>query len=64
MSNQETLEFIMDLLQDEEGISYKRMFGGYALLKNELAVALILRSEVFMKAVSYTHLTLPTIYSV
>ena len=49
MSNQETLEFIMDLLQDEEGISYKRMFGGYALLKNELAVALILRSEVFMK---------------
>ena len=49
MSNQETLEYIMDLLHDEEGISFKRMFGGYALLKNELAVALILRSEVFMK---------------
>ena len=49
MSNQETLEYILDLLHDEQGISYKRMFGGYALLKNELAVALILRSEVFMK---------------
>ena len=49
MSNQETLEYILDLLHDEEGVSYKRMFGGYALLKNELAVALILRSEVFMK---------------
>ena len=49
MSNQETLEYILDLLHDEEGVSYKKMFGGYALLKNELAVALILRSEVFMK---------------
>ena len=49
MSNQETLEYILDLLHDEQGISCKRMFGGYALLKNELAVALILRSEVFMK---------------
>ena len=49
MSNQETLEYILDLLHEEEGVSYKRMFGGYALLKNELAVALILRSEVFMK---------------
>ncbi len=49
MSNQETLEYILDLLHDEEGISFKRMFGGYALLRNELAVALILRSEVFMK---------------
>ena len=49
MSNEETLAYVMDLLHDEEGISYKRMFGGYALLKNELAVALILRSEIFMK---------------
>ena len=49
MSNQETLEYILDLLHDEEGVSYKKMFGGYALSKNELAVALILRSEVFMK---------------
>lgn len=49
MSNQETLEYILDLLHDEEGVSYKKMFGGYALLKNELAVALILRSEAFMK---------------
>ena len=49
MSNQETLEYILDLLHDEEGVSYKRMFGGYALLKNELAAAFILRSEVFMK---------------
>ena len=49
MSNQETLEYILDLLHDEEGVSYKKMFGGYALLKNKLAVALILRSEVFMK---------------
>ena len=49
MSNQETLEHILDLLDDEEGISFKRMFGGYGLFKNELAVALILRSEIFMK---------------
>ena len=66
MSNQETLEYIMDLLQDEEGISFKRMFGGYALLKNELAVALILRSEVFMKVdesnidLSLIHISDPT----
>ena len=49
MSNQETLEHILDLLDDEEGISFKRMFGGYGLFKNGLAVALILRSEIFMK---------------
>ena len=49
MSNQETLEHILDLLDDEEGISYKRMFGGYGLFKNDLAVALILRSEIYMK---------------
>ena len=49
MSNQETLEHILDLLDDEEGISFKRMFSGYGLFKNELAVALILRSEIYMK---------------
>ena len=49
MSNQETLEHILHLLDDEEGISFKRMFGGYGVFKNELAVALILRSEIFMK---------------
>ena len=49
MSNQETLEHILDVLDGEEGISFKRMFGGYGLFKNELAVALILRSEIFMK---------------
>ena len=49
MSNQETLKHILDLLDDEEGISYKRMFGGYGLFKNDLAVALILRSEIYMK---------------
>ena len=49
MSNQETLEHTLDLLAGEEGISFKRMFGGYGLFKNELPVALILRSEIFMK---------------
>ena len=49
MSNQKILEHILDLLDDEEGISFKRMFGGYGIFKNELAVALILRSEIFMK---------------
>ena len=49
MSNQKTLEHILDLLDEEEGISFKRMFGGYGLFKNELAVGLILRSEIFMK---------------
>ena len=49
MSNQETLEHILDLLDVEEGVSYKRMFGGYGLFKNDIAVALILRSEIYMK---------------
>ena len=49
MSNKQTLDHVLDLLYEEEGITYKRMFGGFGLFKNEIPVALILKSEVYMK---------------
>tara|TARA_B100001741_G_C16470535_1_gene559788 strand:- start:124 stop:471 length:348 start_codon:yes stop_codon:yes gene_type:complete len=49
MSNKQTLDHALDLLHEEEGISYKRMFGGFGLFKNEISVALILDSGIYMK---------------
>tara|TARA_S200000501_G_C20487687_1_gene596806 strand:- start:182 stop:529 length:348 start_codon:yes stop_codon:yes gene_type:complete len=49
MSNKQTLDHVLDLLYEEEGISYKKMFGGFGLFKNDIPVALILNSGIYMK---------------
>jgi len=49
MSNKKTLEYALDMLREEEGISFKKMFGGFGLFKNKLPVALILNSGIYMK---------------
>lgn len=49
MSNKKTLEHALDMLYGEEGISFKRMFGGFGLFKNKIPVALILNSGIYMK---------------
>lgn len=45
----EFLEYILELLEVCEGISYKSMFGGYAIYKYGLAIALIADDEIYFK---------------
>lgn len=45
----EFLEYILELLEPLGRISYCRMFGGYAIKKNGLAIALIFENEAYFK---------------
>ena len=40
MSNKQTLDHVLDLLYEEEGVSYKKMFGGFGLFKNEILLVI------------------------
>ena len=39
----------MELLEPCGGITYCRMFGGYAIRKNGLAIALMFKDEIYFK---------------
>ncbi len=45
----EFLEYILELLEPSGGIASCRMFGGYAIRKNGLPIALIFDDEVYFK---------------
>jgi DNA transformation protein len=45
----EFLEYILELLEPLGGITFARMFGGYAIRKNGLPIALLFNDEVFFK---------------
>ena len=45
----EFLEYILDLLEPSGGISACRMFGGHAIRKNGLPIALIFDDEIYFK---------------
>lgn len=45
----EFLEYILELLEPSGGISSCRMFGGYAIRKNSLPIALIFDYEIYFK---------------
>ena len=49
MTNSGFIEYIMELLEPSGGISSCRMFGGHAIRKNGLAVALIFDDEIYFK---------------
>jgi DNA transformation protein len=41
--------YILELLEPSQGISLKRMFGGYAVYKFDLPIALIIEDEIYFK---------------
>ncbi|MBT5654951.1 MAG: TfoX/Sxy family protein, partial [Alphaproteobacteria bacterium] len=43
------LEYILELLEPSGGIASCRMFGGYAIRKNGLAIALVFDDEIYLK---------------
>ena len=45
----EFLEYILELLKPSGGITSTRMFGGYAIKKYGLAIALIFEDEIYFK---------------
>jgi DNA transformation protein len=45
----EFAEYVLELLEPSQGISLKRMFGGYAVYKFDLAIALIIENEIYFK---------------
>lgn len=45
----EFLEYILELLEPSGGITSCRMFGGYAIRKNGLPIALIFQDEIYLK---------------
>ena len=49
MIKNQFLEYILELLDPAGGISSRRMFGGYAVYKNGLAIALIFQDEIYFK---------------
>lgn len=50
----EFLEYIMELLEPSGGITSCRMFGGHAIRKNGLAIAIIFQDEIYFKTDSST----------
>jgi DNA transformation protein len=49
VNKSEYLEYILDLLEPSGGISSVRMFGGYAIKKYGLTIALIFEEEAYFK---------------
>ena len=45
----EFLEYILELFEPSGGISTRRMFGGYAIRKNDVPIALIFQDEIYFK---------------
>ena len=50
MNNQEFLEYILEKLENLDGFSSGKMFGGYVLRRYSLPIALIFQNEIFLKA--------------
>ena len=45
----EFIEYVIELLEPSGGISKSRMFGGYAIRKFGLAIALVFQDEIYFK---------------
>ena len=58
------IEYVREQLVGAGAMSYRKMFGEYAVYLDGKVVALVCDNQLFVKpttaAVSYTHLTLPT----
>ncbi len=50
MNNKEFLDYIFGKVEELNGFSSRRMFGGYVLKRFSLPVALIFNNEIFLKA--------------
>ena len=50
MTRQPTVDFILEQLSDVDGVSARKMFGGYGLYREGLMFALIAADELFFKA--------------
>ena len=50
MNNQEFLEYIFEKLENLDGFSSRKMFGGHVLRRYSLPIALIFQNEIFLKA--------------
>lgn len=48
-SRQATIDFIVDQLTDVQGVSYRKMFGEYALYCQGRVVALVCDDQLFVK---------------
>lgn len=48
-TNPETVEFIADQMQGAQSISYRKMFGEYAIYSNGKVVALVCDDKLFVK---------------
>ena len=49
MKDESYKEYILDLLDDWEGIYMKRMFGGWGLFHNDMILGLIFDNELYLK---------------
>jgi hypothetical protein len=48
-STKDFLDFIIDQIRDQDLVSFKKMFGSYALYYDEKVVALICNNQLFIK---------------
>ncbi|MES2677858.1 MAG: TfoX/Sxy family protein [Pseudomonadota bacterium] len=49
LTNSQFAQYILELLEPTQGISLKRMFGGYAVYKFGLPITLVIEDEIYFK---------------